>query len=62
MRPMDGPTFYTPPKYGKKIQYVIQDSSPNLNPKAIKYIQKVTSKFGNPSCSIDSTMHATCIE
>ena len=55
-KPTYGPTLYTPPEYGKKIQYAIQDLSPDLDPEAINYIQQVTGKFGYPSRSVDNTM------
>ena len=34
-KPIYGPTLYTPPEYGKKIQYAIQDLSPDLDLEAI---------------------------
>ena len=55
-KPTYGPTLYTPPEYGKKIPYAIQDLSPDLDPEAINYIQHVTGKFGYPSWSVDNTM------
>ena len=38
----DGPTLYASPEYGKKIQYAIQDLSPDLDPEVINYIKQVT--------------------
>ena len=55
-KPTYSPTTYTPPEYGKKIQYIIRDLSPALNLEAINYIQQVTGKFGYPAQSINSTM------
>ena len=38
-KPTQGPTLYTSPEYGKKIQYAIQDLSLDLDPEAINNIQ-----------------------
>ena len=51
-----GPTLYTPPSYGKKIQYEPEDFSPELNKTEINFIQQVTGKFGYPSRCVDNTM------
>ena len=55
-KPWYGPILYTLPEYGKKIQYAIQDLSPDLDPEAVNYIQQVTGKFGYTSRSVYNTM------
>ena len=55
-KPTYGPTTYTPPEYGKKIQYALRDLSLTLDLEAFNYIQQVPGKFGYPVRSIDSTM------
>ena len=55
-KPTYGPAPYTPPEYGKKIQYAIWDLFPDLDPEAVNYIQQVKGKFGYPARSVNSTM------
>jgi len=52
----DGPTKYTAPEYGKKIQYERTDTSPPLNKQGIKRIQEVCGKFLYTARAVDNTM------
>ena len=54
-----GPTKYVPPEYGKKIQYSMEDTSPELTPLQKKHIQKVCGKFLYDRRLVDNTqLHA----
>ena len=58
-KPVDGPTRYTQPEYGNKIQYAENDTSPLLSDKIIKRIQKLTGKFLYKGHTVDNTtLHA----
>ena len=50
------PSPYQEPKFGQKVQYSNIDTTPLLQPSAIKYIQRVTGKFLFYARAIDNTM------
>ena len=56
----DGPTRYTCPEYGKKIQYAKVDDSPLLSAKNIKQIQKLAGKFLYKGRTVDN--HPPCFK
>jgi hypothetical protein len=52
----DGPTKYTAPEFGKKVQYEKLDTSPPLDKKGIRFIQEVCGKFPYTARAVDNTM------
>jgi hypothetical protein len=59
-RPTRAPAIYTPPVYGKHIQYANDDLIlPKLDPQRIKFIQEVIGVFLYYSRAVDSTMFTT---
>ena len=62
-KPVYGPSQFTRPEYGKKIQYAKNDDdSPTLSPKEIKTIQKIAGKFLYSGRAVDSTIMHTLNE
>jgi hypothetical protein len=56
-KPQNQPHPHVPPKYGAKVQYAApEDTSPQLNKKATRFIQEVTRTFLFYARAIDSTM------
>ena len=43
-KPVYGPTPFLDPEYGKRIQYAKEDTSPKVDKKMKKFIQKVAGK------------------
>ena len=55
-KPVFGPTPFTAPEYGKKIQYAKEDTSPKVSEKMKTLIQKIAGKYLYPARAIDHTM------
>lgn len=59
-RPTRAPAIYTPPVYGKHVQYANDDLNlPKLDPQRTKFIQEVIGVFLYYSRAVDSTMFTT---
>jgi hypothetical protein len=55
-RPVNGPTPYTPPVYGKTVQYAPMEEEKTFTDKQIRHVQEVCGKFLYPARTVDNTM------
>jgi hypothetical protein len=55
-RPVNGPTPYTPPVYGKTVQYAPMEEARTFTDKQIRHVQEVCGKFLYPARTVDNTM------
>jgi hypothetical protein len=59
-RPVNGPTPYTPPVYGKIVQYAPMEEARTFTDKQTRHVQEVCGKFLYPARTVDNStmMHA----
>ena len=55
-KPVNGPTPYTAPIYGKSVQYAPTEEAKTLTDKQIRHVQEVCGKFLYQARTVDSTM------
>jgi hypothetical protein len=55
-KPVNGPTPYTPPVYGKTVQYAPLEEARTFTDKQIQQVQAVCGKFLYPARAVDNTM------
>jgi hypothetical protein len=55
-KPVNGPTPYTAPVYGKSVQYAPTEEAKTFTDKQIRHVQEVCGKFLYPARTVDSTM------
>jgi hypothetical protein len=55
-KPVNGPTPYTAPIYGKTVQYAPIEEERTFTDKQIRHVQEVCGKFLYPARAVDSTM------
>ena len=55
-KPVNGPTPYTAPVYGKSVQYAPTEEPKTFTDKQIRHVQEVCGKFLYPARTVDNTM------
>jgi hypothetical protein len=55
-KPVNGPTPYTAPVYGKTVQYAPMEEAKTFTEKQIRHVQEVCGKFLLPARTVNNTM------